>query len=221
MSIVVRKLPEQLVELLRERILSGDLPSDSAVRQDALAEELGVSKIPIREALARLEQDGLLQSHPNRGFFVRPMSASELEEIYALRLKLEPDAVVAGSLGASPEARECAITALNEFKRQAEVNSVSGGTHNRTFHMALIAASGQRITYEILARLHVLADRYVCKHLEPLGRSSRADQEHDEILKAWLEKDCSRLHELTQQHIQSTLDDLRRQFEKSPEVLSD
>lgn len=216
MSIVVRTISDQLVDLLRERILSGKMASGNAIRQDSLAGELGISKIPLREALARLEQDGLLQSQPNRGFFVRPMSADELEEIYALRLKLEPDAVVAGSREASPEARAHAVEALEEFRREADARHVSGGTHNRAFHMALIVASGQRITYEILERLHVLADRYVCKHLEPLGRSSRADLEHEEILDAWLNRDFPRLHALTEQHISSTLNDLRNQLHHTP-----
>ena len=78
--------------MVRDFILSGVIPSEEPIRQDALAAELRVSKIPLREALARLEQDGLVVSHPNRGFFVRPMSPEEAEEVYALRIKLEPDA---------------------------------------------------------------------------------------------------------------------------------
>ncbi|MGO7251940.1 GntR family transcriptional regulator, partial [Rhizobium brockwellii] len=74
--------------IIRERIISGDLPEEQPIRQDALANELGVSKIPLREALARLEQEGLLTSQANRGFFVRSLGAGEAEEIYELRLAL-------------------------------------------------------------------------------------------------------------------------------------
>ena len=66
-SIIVRNLADQLVELVRDRILSGEVPPDLPIRQDALATELGVSKIPLREALTRLEQEGLLRSQANRG----------------------------------------------------------------------------------------------------------------------------------------------------------
>lgn len=61
-GLVVRNLSGQLVELVRDRILSGAMPANLALRQDALAAELGVSKIPLRAALTRLEQEGLLRS---------------------------------------------------------------------------------------------------------------------------------------------------------------
>lgn len=77
---------------MRERILSAQLPPLQPIRQDALAAELGISKIPLREALTRLEQQGLLRSAPNRGFFVPALDAQEAEEIFELRLQLEPAA---------------------------------------------------------------------------------------------------------------------------------
>src|SRR3546814_11596238 len=65
-----------------------------------------VSKIPVREALARLEQEGLLISHPNRGYLVRPMSAAEADEIYALRLALDPAAAAFAAVHAGEAERE-------------------------------------------------------------------------------------------------------------------
>ena len=85
-------LSDRLMEVVRDMILSGAIAPDVPIRQDALAADLNVSKIPLREALVRLEQDGLVVSHANRGFFARGMSAAEVEEIFELRLKLEPDA---------------------------------------------------------------------------------------------------------------------------------
>ena len=71
----VRTLSDRLMEVVRDMILSGAIAPEVPIRQDALAAELNVSKIPLREALVRLEQDGLVVSHANRGFFVRGMSA--------------------------------------------------------------------------------------------------------------------------------------------------
>lgn len=212
MNLNVRNISDQIVDLVRERILLGVVKPNVPIRQDALAAELGVSKIPLREALARLEQFGLLTSHPNRGFVVRSMSPSEVEEIYALRLKLEPDAVVAGALHADEADRARAIAALDTFKKEAASHRLSGGAHNRAFHLSLIKPSGQPLMNDILERLHILADRYVCKHLEPLGRDERAEAEHDELLEAWLAKDADRLTTLTKQHITATLNDLREQL---------
>ena len=75
MNIVVRTLSDRVFEIVREQIVRGALPEGQPIRQDALANELGVSKIPLREALARLEQEGLIASQANRGYTVRPLSA--------------------------------------------------------------------------------------------------------------------------------------------------
>lgn len=209
MNLIVRNISQQIVDIVRERILAGVIKPDEPIRQDALAHELGISKIPLREALARLEQDGLLTSQPNRGFFVRSMTASELEEIYALRLKLEPEAVVRGAMHATAPDQKRAVEALAAYNREAALHSVSSGAHNRAFHVSLIGPSGERLTNGIVKRLHVLSDRYVCRHLDPLGRDERADREHDELLEAWLARDEAKLAELTTSHIVGTLQDLR------------
>jgi DNA-binding GntR family transcriptional regulator len=211
-SLDVRNIADQIVELLREKILAGAVQPDTAIRQDALASEFGVSKIPLREALARLEQDGLLISQPHRGYFVRPMTLAELEDIYALRLKVEPDAVVTAAKLATPGEREIATQALAAFKREAASRNISGGAHNRAFHLSLVRPCRQNVTVDILERLHVLSDRYVNKHLEPLGRNARADSEHDGLLETWLANDSKRLSVLAYVHIANTLEDLREQL---------
>ena len=106
MAIVVKTLSEQAYEIIRERILSNDMQPDKPIRQDALSQTLGVSKIPLREALTRLEHDGLLISHPNRGFLVRPLTVNEAEDVFDLRLSLEPDAAAEACKKASDEQRE-------------------------------------------------------------------------------------------------------------------
>src|ERR1700761_7436175 len=122
MSIVVRTISDQAYDLMRERILTGSLPGGSPVRQDAIAVELGVSKIPLREALTRLEQDGLLSSFPNRGFVVRSMSAEEAEEVYERRLKLEPDAAAEACLVVSRADQDAARQALSDVEQAMERN---------------------------------------------------------------------------------------------------
>ena len=73
MPIIVKAaLADQIVDIVRARIIAGEMAADAPVRQDALAADLGVSKIPLREALARLEQEGLVASERNRGYVVRP-----------------------------------------------------------------------------------------------------------------------------------------------------
>ena len=205
----IRTLSDRLVDVVRDFIVSGAIASDVPIRQDALAAELRVSKIPLREALARLEQDGLVVSHPNRGFFVRAMSPQEAEEIYALRLKLEPDAAVDACSKASEADHERARLALAAFDADAAEQKPTVGSLNRAFHLALVRPCALRVTINIVTRLHVLADRYVRKHLEPKGRFLHAEAEHHQILEAWVNGRRPQVRKLITEHIEHTLADLR------------
>jgi DNA-binding GntR family transcriptional regulator len=209
----VRTLSDRLMEVVRDMILSGAIAPDVAIRQDALAAELNVSKIPLREALVRLEQDGLVVSHANRGFFVRGMSAGEAEEIYELRLQLEPEAAAQACLIADEAQRATAQRVLAELDAAAAAHLPSVGPLNRAFHMALVQPGQRVLTAEITARLHVMADRYVRKHLEHKGRHLTAEAEHREILRAWLDRDADAVRRLANAHLAHTLRDLREEFE--------
>jgi DNA-binding GntR family transcriptional regulator len=212
MSIVVRTLSEQIFTIVREQIVSGKLPVEQAIRQDALANELGVSKIPLREALARLEQEGLLVSQANRGFFVRAMSADEAEEIFALRLAIEPDAVAAAAIAATEADQDIARAALGALDDAAAAHLDDVAARNRDFHTALVRPAKRLLTLQLVERLQVLSERYVHKHLEPAGREDRAHLEHEVLLAAWIARDVPRARLLAAEHIEGTLSDLRRQL---------
>jgi len=214
MSIIVSTLARQTYEAIRHRILTGEMTPNSPVRQDAIADALGVSTIPLREALSRLEQDGLLTSYPNRGYVVRPLSADEAREVFTLRLKLEPAAAAEGALKAS----EADLSSAKEALKNLELAQARGqpGEHvtaNRLFHMALVRPGAGVVTIQILERLHVLAERYVRMHLEPHGRDARASREHSEMIEAWAAGDEQRIEALTSDHIQHTMNDLLDQLE--------
>lgn len=212
MSIVVRTLSERVFEVVREQILKGRLPNGEPIRQDALANELGVSKIPLREALARLEQEGLLINHPNRGYYVLPMSREQVDEIFALRLSIEPQAAAYASQVASNEDRAHAMRAFNALDTAATSNLADVAVRNREFHIALVEAGHRTVTTQLVERLAILAERYVIAHLEPAGRDARAHVEHRALFDAWLERDKRKVEKLLKEHIQGTLKDLRAQF---------
>lgn len=192
--------------------MAGQLPVDEPVRQDALATELGVSKIPLREALARLEQDGLLFSQANRGWFVRPMSMAEAEEIYDLRLAIEPTAAARASLAASEDERNTARQAFAALDAAARDDLSAVAKCNREFHTALVRPCHRMLTAQLSERLEILAERYVLAHLEPAGREDRAHLEHRILLDTWLARDAEQVHSLLVHHLSSTLDDLRAHF---------
>src|SRR3954470_16750413 len=83
--------PDLIAETLREEILRGVVAPGQALRQEELADRFGVSRLPVRDALLRLEAQGLVHVYPNRGAFVITLSADEVREIYEMRILLEGD----------------------------------------------------------------------------------------------------------------------------------
>jgi DNA-binding GntR family transcriptional regulator len=208
---LVQSMTSQLIVRFRERILAGTYAPGSALRQDSLASEFGTSKIPVREALVQLQSEGLVDIFPNRGFQVRPLATSELDEVFSLRLQIEPNAVALGAklaAAADHAAARQALDRLNDALTAGEFSS--SGRLNRAFHLLLIVPRLQPVANEILGRLHTLAQRYVQAHLRPEGRVKRATREHAALLKTWSGGKSQDVRALVHTHIESTRDDLAR-----------
>jgi DNA-binding GntR family transcriptional regulator len=204
-------MTSQLIVRLRDRILAGTFAPGSALRQDMLASEFGTSKIPVREALVQLQSEGLVDIFPNRGFQVRPLAAAELDEVFRLRLQVEPAAVARGAKLATADDRVAARNALDQWNAAAAAGEFnSTGQLNRNFHLLLIVPRLQPVAAEILSRLHTLAQRYVQAHLRPEGRVKRASREHAALLKAWRMGKSQEVRALIHTHVKSTRDDLVR-----------
>jgi DNA-binding GntR family transcriptional regulator len=208
---LVQSMTSQLIVRLRDRILAGTFAPGSALRQDILASEFGTSKIPVREALVQLQSEGLVDIFPNRGFQVRPLAAAELDEVFRLRLQVEPAAVARGAKLATADDRVAARNALDQWNAAAAAGEFnSTGQLNRNFHLLLIVPRLQPVAAEILSRLHTLAQRYVQAHLRPEGRVKRASREHAALLKAWRMGKSQEVRALIHTHVKSTRDDLVR-----------
>jgi DNA-binding GntR family transcriptional regulator len=207
---LVQSMTSQLIVRFRDRILSGAYAPGSALRQDSLAAEFGTSKIPVREALVQLQSEGLVDIFPNRGFQVRPLAGSELDEVFRLRLQIEPIAVAQGAKLATASDHAAARGALEQLNDATAAGEfASSGQLNRAFHLLLIVPRLQPVAAEILSRLHTLAQRYVQAHLRPEGRAKRATREHAALLKAWSAGKSRQARTLMQAHIKSTHDDLK------------
>jgi DNA-binding GntR family transcriptional regulator len=206
---LVLSVTSQLIERLREGILAGHYAPGASLRQDVLAAEFGTSKIPVREALVRLQSEGLVDIFPNRGFQVRPLARAELDEIFSLRLHMEPAAAADGARLATPADQRAASEALERLNKAMKSSEFAAfGQLNRAFHLQLLVPRLQPIAAEILGRLHTLAQRYVQNHLQPEGRVKRASREHAALLKMWRAGKTVRVRELLHQHIESTRSDL-------------
>lgn len=211
-TLLKTSLSDQIVAILQERIIAGEFAGDDPLRQDELAAEFGVSKIPMREAFTKLEQTGLVTSQANRGFFVSPLSPEEASDVFDLRLRIEPEATARAAVLADAADQARARQALALLDTAAASHGTNTGLLNRNFHLALIRPAPSPVSLQILERLHVIAERYVVRHLTPHGRSERASLEHQAILEAWTAGDAGRVADLVHRHIAAIRDDLLAEF---------
>lgn len=204
-----RTMSAQITARVREKILSGAYPPGSALRQDSIAAEYGTSKIPVREALLQLRSEGLVDIYVHRGFQVRPLSAAEAQEVFRLRLAIEPAAVAHGARAAGAADRTAvtqALAALNAALAAGDLGAA--GDLNCAFHLALIVPRLQPVAGEVLYRLHTLAQRYVRVHLLGAGRARRANREHSALCRLWTAGRAQQAQQLARTHIEQTRTEL-------------
>jgi DNA-binding GntR family transcriptional regulator len=158
-------MPRQTVagmtlDAIRARILRGVYPEGEPLRQDSLADELGVSRIPVREALRQLEAEGLVTVTPHRGAIVTTLSAAEVEEVFALRAEVESALLRAAIPRLGPDGLALAAELLERHERAlADGDAVGGGSLSWEFRAALYAAADRPVTMSIVQRLHQQSER--------------------------------------------------------------
>jgi len=202
---------------LRQLIISGALADGVPLRQDALAEELGVSRIPVREALARLEGEGLAASFPHRGYFVTALSREEILELFELRSLLEPELLRAAIPKMSADDLDQAQAVLFSYNVDIDNADVpSWGEHNTRFHMSLYAPSARRKTLEIVRGLLVNTDRYTRLVLTLGTGVDQAKEDHGGLLDLCRKRAVNQAVALLHDHIQRARADLLELLDREP-----
>ena len=198
----IQSVVDHVYTALRERILSGDLPRASKLRQVSLAQEMGVSRTPLREALRRLAAEGLVDFSPNRGATVSELDFGDMRHAWAARVALEPGAARLAAERRDPDG----IAAMREAiadQRSADGERGQSFSANRAFHLALAAASGNpHLTRfaEMLWVPRIGVPIYAAQAAEPAGPSAWAD-EHERIADAIEGGDADAAERLTRAHV--------------------
>lgn len=187
-------------EQLRQRIVSGDIPPGERLTEIALAEDFGISRTPVREALRRLEQDGLVE-RAARGMRVRERSPNEILEIYEVRILLETAAARAAATRRTP-LDVARLEQLHENMVKTEVGDAQTmETINRRFHEMLWATSHNSTLIDVLTRLNSYLLRYRGTTLTHGDRWKTVLKEHEELLDAIREGDADRAAEIAEEHM--------------------
>jgi DNA-binding GntR family transcriptional regulator len=174
---------EDVYERVRNAILDGDLAPGAVMSQVALAEELGISRTPLREALRMLQSEGLIESEPNRRVRVAPMTPQDLEELYVMRVTLEAEALRLSVPLMTPEDFARMEGQMAEMAHYAEVKDyIRWNVPHRNFHRTLTAHAGERVNF-VLGQMFDHAERYRRLHIGH-GPTAWATAQHRDILDA-------------------------------------
>jgi DNA-binding GntR family transcriptional regulator len=193
---------QRVHEHLRTEIQEGRLEPGTELIEVALAEQLGVSRGPLREAIGRLAAEGLVTVSPRRGAVVRSLSKEEFLELYQVREALERMAVQLAVPRLTDEQFE-GLAALNdEMETHAARNKVEAFFEaNLAFHARLLEASGNGRLQEQYRQLLGQLGRYRLRSLMLRGNIQRSVTEHKAILRAAKRGDAERAAQLMAEHI--------------------
>jgi DNA-binding GntR family transcriptional regulator len=207
-----RTISSAVAARLRQEIVAGDLPAGTRLRQVEIARRLGVSTTPVREALAALQREGLVQLHPQRGAVVFLPSVDDLREHYEIRMALEELAVSKAAEQFQPAWAEPLEALLEEMRTGPPAERYLA--LNQQFHSELYARSGRERLVEMIAALRDASSAYLnifrATRDFPVGH---LDVEHHEILQACVARDPARAAAAVHCHLQRTVDRVAEHLE--------
>ncbi|EBA16003.1 probable transcriptional regulator [Roseobacter sp. SK209-2-6] len=186
-------------EALRRAIIEGDLTEGEPLRQDEIARLFNTSRIPVREAISRLEEHGLVKTQRYKGAVVSGLSVTEAEEIFDFRALVEPEVI----RRAVPQmSQETLAQARDSWAAFSEADDpMTWGELNRDFHSVLYQASGLQYHLDIIDNAMDRIDRYLRAQLVLSNGMERANEEHMGIWQACMDGNAELAAERTRQHI--------------------
>lgn len=205
-------LPTLVYQKLKEAILNGIFSPGQMLRQDEVAMRLGVSRSPLREALPRLEAEGIVTLLPRRGYAVATLDPKEITEVFDLRCLLETE-LAKRSIKNRTEADISAVYAIaaqmsKESENINEVDIARWFDLNMQFHETLLKPSNCRHHLKALKHTRTLIEAYVRTEIRLTGDLEEAQREHNQLAQAFVVGDIETFTSITRLHSEHTRDRL-------------
>ncbi len=200
-----KSLTSIIFEKIREDVLNGVYKNGEKIVEAKLAEELGVSRTPVREALKQLELDGLVENIPNRGVVVKGISQQDVEDIYTIRVAIEGIA----AKWASERISDQEIEDLKEVYELMEFYTYRKDPDktfelNSKFHEIIYKSTRSRYLEHVLKDFQLFIKSARSKSLKSDGRLEHALEEHKQILDAFMERDVEKSVEAVLHHVNNS-----------------
>ena len=211
-------LADQVYSSIKKAIIDGDLRPGERLREVEIAATLGASRTPVREALSRLEQDGLVQSLKTGGSIVVELSIPEMREIFDLIQVLETYAVRAACDRITPKQLEKLDTVCAKAEQAVKTNYDKVSELNRTFHELIIEAAGSQRLKVLIGNLRSAMQPYRALTLHSNKFREQSVRDHRQIVKLLKNGDVEALGALMGKHLgeaqEATLEGIQAQAER-------
>jgi DNA-binding GntR family transcriptional regulator len=205
-----RSVPECIADMLRDWILQGDIGPGERINVRKLEGRLGVSHIPIREAIRLLEAEGLVVNAPNKGAIATHVSLQELDEIYDLRRIIEP-AVARRAIPRMTKADlEALTTGIKQVHDAEHAEDESFSRVHWDFHWHILQPGATDEIKRVLFQLWRTADRYI--RLTRVENLDAAHEQHDQLYDACLLANATDVADIVEQHLFLTGNAIRSRY---------
>ena len=201
-SAIAQTTSSAVTQLLRQSLDRGRWASGAPLRQEEIAAEFGVSRVPVREALFQLQAEGLVQMVPNKGMYVRTASAADLHEWFRLRLLIETDILAQAVPLHTPATINRVETVQAALDKAGAVADWIAG--DREFHEALYAPAQRPESMAIVRRLRYLVDRFYFARMKPGTRAQGWNEDHHALIRALKRRDAKAAARVLAAHLAET-----------------
>ena len=198
----VKPLGREVYEALRESIINGELRPRERLIEENLAAETGASRTPVREAIKKLESEGLVTKLPKGGFIVRPLTVSDIEEVFGILSVLESYAAYLATIRLKEKTLSKlgkAIKRFDEARRKKDPDKLVMA--NIAYHDVIYKASGSKMLQD---QIHLLRDyfhRYRRVLMELPDMATISNKEHRAVLEAMRDHDAETVEQLVRKHV--------------------
>ena len=197
-----RPLREIVYEELKRQIMIGEIPPGTRMMEVELAEDMGVSRTPIREAIRKLEKEGLVSIEPRRGAYASDISIKDMVDVLEVREFLEGMAAGLAAIKINDEEIETLKKATATYKKAVE----NGHTEeiikeDELFHKLIVDCSGNKTLIQMINQVQELALRFLYIYYEDFSRYRNMPYEHQEILDAILSGDTEAARSIADAHV--------------------
>lgn len=197
-----RPLREIVYEELKRQILIGEIAPGTRMMEVELADDMGVSRTPVREAIRKLEKEGLVTIEPRRGAYASDISIKDMVDVMEVRQDLEGMAAGLAAIKATDEEKEELRRATEAYKAAVESGNIQEIIKwDEAFHKKIVSCSGNKTLIQLVSQVQELALRFRYIYYDDFSRFEGQPMEHKEIVEAILSNDAEKARKAADEHI--------------------